>query len=176
MPWESKFQQFRRRTSEDHLALGAGEVDLLEKLDGALIAHVEAEVAADHDALGAHFLDHELHDLLGMDDGVVEESVQIRARSLGKLLDLRAHLPAVVDAADQDEQSPAAMGPAEAEVGMAVEHAAEDEVARGDGRVDGIAQEIGEIEFPQAIAADGLQRMQEDGQVELLYARPDRFE
>ncbi len=59
-----EFQQLRRRAAQDHLPLRAGEVDLFEKLNGTLIAHVEAVVAPEHNALCAHRADHELHNLL----------------------------------------------------------------------------------------------------------------
>jgi hypothetical protein len=60
----SESEQLRRRAAQDHLALRAREVDLLEKLDGSFVAHVEAVVAPEHDAFCAHRADHELHNLL----------------------------------------------------------------------------------------------------------------
>jgi hypothetical protein len=111
-----------------------------------------------------------------MRDGVIGEAAQIAARRLRELLGFLAHLPAVIDAPDQDRQRATRMRQVDVQVGVAVEHAAEDQVARGDRGVERIAEQIGEIEALHALATDGLQRMQEHRQAELLDPREDRLE
>ena len=111
-----------------------------------------------------------------MRDGVVGEAAQIAARRLRKVLGLFPDPPAVVDAADQDRQRAARMRQIDLQVGMAVEHPAEDQVAGGDRGVDRVAEQIAEVEALHALAADGLDRMQEHWQPELLDPGEDRFE
>src|SRR6266536_1164037 len=100
----SNLENPRRRAAEDHVALLGREPQRLDDLDRALIAHVEAIVAAGHHPVDAHLRDHEFQDRLRMRDGVVGEAAQIAARRLGEVLGFLAHLPAIVDAADQDRQ------------------------------------------------------------------------
>src|SRR6266568_959184 len=68
------------------------------------------------------------------------------------------------------------MGQAHLEFGQPVEDAAEDEVGGGDGGVEGITEEIAEVERLQALGAHDAKRMQEHGQAEGGRALEDRKE
>src|SRR5258708_611204 len=48
--------------TEEQLALGGCHIHLIQKMHRPFVPHVQAIVAADHDAVGAYFADHELHD------------------------------------------------------------------------------------------------------------------
>jgi len=81
----------------------AREIDLIEEMHGLFIAHVQAIVTPDHNAVGADFTDHELHDRFRVDDGVVRKPVEIfagRPRQ-SQLFDFRPHRRSVVDASHQ---------------------------------------------------------------------------
>ena len=71
-----------RIAPKNHLALCAGQVDLLEKLHRPVIAHGKAVITASHDSLRSDLLDHELHDRLRVSDSVIGEALQVGARRL----------------------------------------------------------------------------------------------
>src|SRR5260370_15807187 len=68
--------------SENHFALCAGEVNLVEKLHRAIIAHGKTVITAHHHALRAHLLDYEFHNRFRMRDRVIGKPLEIGTRSL----------------------------------------------------------------------------------------------
>ena len=56
-----QLQHSRRIAAQNHLSLGAGQVDLLEELYRPVVAHIEAIIAAEHNAFRAHLLYKEFH-------------------------------------------------------------------------------------------------------------------
>src|SRR5690348_6996112 len=68
------------------------------------------------------------------------------------------------------------MGQADLELGVAVQHAAENEVAGGDGGIERIAQQVGKVKGLQALSADGGQRVQENGEAQGLDAGKNGLE
>src|SRR2546425_1257232 len=112
-----------------------------------VVAHVEAEVAAQHHAIGAHRPDEPVERFGRGADRVVREAPQVRAeRALGLVLVLGAHALAVLDAAGEIRDGAAGVGQHHVQPREAVEDAAEDEVRRGDGGVEGIAEQVVQVE------------------------------
>lgn len=96
--FELELQQPLRIAAQDHPALYAGEIDLIKKLYRSIIAHGKAVVAANHYALGPHFLDYEFHNRFRVGDCVVRKTLEISARSVRQMLQLVPHFPALIDA------------------------------------------------------------------------------
>src|SRR6266511_3413961 len=97
-PYESPLkvcetQQARGVASQDPFSIRSLELELfLDHIAGQLVAHVEAEVAAEHHAVHAHRLDQIGERARVVADRVVGEAAQIRARRTPRLLlRLRAH-------------------------------------------------------------------------------------
>ena len=93
VPWQCgtgagtlKLEEPGRIAAQNHLALCAGQVDLLEKLHRPVIAHREAVVTAEHDALRPHLFDHELHNRLRVGDCVIGEALKVSAGRLRQVL------------------------------------------------------------------------------------------
>ena len=101
-------------------------------------------------------------------DGVVIEALQIRARPLFHLPALFAHFRAVVHAADEPRESPAGLRQHHGQVRERIHDAAEHERGGGDADFVRIAEEVAQEMLPDALAAARIERVQEDGQAELL--------
>ncbi len=131
---------------------------LIQEMHRPFVPHVEAVVAPDHDALGAHLADHELHDGFRVDQGVKREPLQIFARRLRQpqLFDFRPHCRTVVNASHQHQQHAAAVRQAELKLRVPVEYATENKVAGGDGGVEREAQHVREIKRRGALSANHL--------------------
>src|SRR5712691_8653520 len=112
-----------------------------------------------------------------MDDRIVGKALQVGARRIWhfRVVELRAYLVTVVEAANQNGERAATMGQIDPEFRMAVEHAAENQVASGDRGLDRIAEQVREVIGLGAIAAQRRQWMQENRQVKRLDARKDWF-
>src|SRR6266853_1544578 len=112
-----------------------------------------------------------------MDDRVVRKALHVGARRMWhpRVVEFRTYLVAVVEAAYQNGKRAATMGQGDLELRMAVEHAAEDQVASGDRGLERIAEQVREVIGLGAIAAQSRQWMQENRQVERLNAREDRL-
>src|SRR5713226_5834863 len=112
-----------------------------------VVAHVEAEIAAQHHAIGADGLDEPAERLGRVADGVVGEAPKVRAeRTLGLVLVFWPHALAVLHAPGQIGNGAAGVGQQHVQPRKAVEHAAEDQMRRGDGGVEGIAEQVVQIE------------------------------
>src|ERR1700675_3675532 len=83
---ELELQQPFGIASENHFALCAGEVNLIEKLYRAIIAHSKTVITAHHHALRAHLFDYEFHNRFRMRDRVIGKPLEIGTRSLGQVL------------------------------------------------------------------------------------------
>jgi hypothetical protein len=68
------------------------------------------------------------------------------------------------------------MGEANLQRRMALEHAAEHQARGGDGGVERIADQIGEIIRRQAVGAGHVDRMEQNERIELRRRRPNRLE
>src|SRR5256712_6856769 len=130
-----------------------------------VVAHVEAEVAAQHHAIGADGLDEPAERLRRVTDGVVGEAPQVGPeRPLGLVLVLRAHALAVLHAPGEIRNRAAGVGQEHVQPGKPVENATQDEMGGGDGRVERIAEHVGQGEGLQpVVGADHGERMQQDG-------------
>ncbi len=112
-----------------------------------------------------------------MADGVVGEAAEIGAEGLLRaLLRLGANLLAVTEPAVKIRQRPARVGQADLERREPVEHATEDQMRRGDGGVEWIAEEIAQVEGREPLGADHAERMEQHGQTERGGALEDREE
>src|ERR1700740_2348839 len=136
----SNLQQSRRVLAQDHPPLRAADVDVIEEFYWPLVPHIEAVVAAEHDALRAYFLNQEFHHRFRVHDRIVREALHIRAWRLGKvqLFDLSANLRAVIGSSDQHRQGPSAMRQGNLQFRMTIQDAAKNQMATRDGRVEWI--------------------------------------
>src|SRR5215813_1440476 len=143
-----------------------------------VVAHVEAEVAAQHHTVGADGVDEPAERLGRVADGVVGEAPEIGAeRALGLVLVFRADTLAVLHAAGKIWNRAAGVGQQHVEPREPVEDATQDEVRGRDGGVERIAEQVTQVERLQTIVgADHGERMQEHGQLELLTALEHRCE
>src|SRR3954447_5228246 len=109
-------------------------------------AHVEGIVAAEQDAIDTRIADQKFQHVLRVHDGIeVEPSKRLRRR-LGQLvLRLLAYMPAVQEAPGLVGHEAAAMGEADLECRVALEHAAEHQARGGDGGIERIADQIVEV-------------------------------
>src|SRR5947209_18828006 len=96
-----------------------------------------------------------------MHDGIEIEALErIRWRLIELALRLCAHVPTVHETSGLIGDESPAMGEADLQRGMALEHAAEHETCGGDGGVERVADQISEIIGRQPIRArhaDGVQ-------------------
>src|SRR2546422_3021309 len=85
--------------AEDLLAIGRAQTGLHDDVPRPLVPHVEAVVAAEHDAIGSHQPDEEPEELRRVNDRVVVEPAQILAEGpLRRVLDLLTNRLAVLEA------------------------------------------------------------------------------
>src|SRR5215467_10382020 len=162
-PW-SQMQQAPGVLRQDAGTVARGQLESAhDDLPRARRPHVEAEVAADHHAIGADEADEIRERGRRVADRVVREAPQIRLeRPLRYALRLRPHLLAVRQPPDEVWHGAARVGKAHLELREPIEHAAEDEVGCRDGRVERVPEEVIEVVAPQTIAgADDGQRMQQ---------------
>ena len=89
---------------------------------------------------------------------------------------LRPHVPAVHPAPALIGNEAAAMHHDEIELGMPLQHAAEDQARRRDGGVERIADQVAEIIGAQPIGAGDIAGMDHHEGVELGRGRPERLE
>src|SRR2546422_1876094 len=174
----SQAEQTPRVLRQDPGAIPRGQLDpARDDLTRPRRTHVEAEVAADHHAVGADETDEVRERRRRVADRVVGEAPQIRVEGApGHALGLGPHLLAVGEPADEIRHGAAGVRQADLEVREAVEHAAEDEVRGGDGGVERVAEEVVQVETAQTVGADDGERVQQDGQPPGLARREDRRE
>src|SRR5712691_13321019 len=131
-------QQAGGVVAEDARLVGPLELEpLRDDVARPVVAHVEAEIAAQHHAVGADGLDEPTERLRRVADGVVGEAPQVRAeRTLGLVLVFGPHALAVLHAAGEVRDGAAGVRQQHVQSREAVEHAAEDEMGGGDGGVE----------------------------------------
>ena len=87
---------------------------------------------------------------------------------------VRTRAPGVIDAAGIAAEIAAAMHGEDLELGMALEHAVEDQVMQRDRRLERIADDVVEVEAREALALGEAVRMDHDQRAELLGLLPER--
>src|SRR5580704_9768809 len=147
-------QDLRRVTAENNVAVGRGDVRRTNLPHAFSGAHVIRVVAAEEHPICADRGNQKFQRRLGVQDGVVKEAVEIRRRRMFDMhFRLRPHLPAVHPAAALIRDEAAAMRHDEVELGMPLQHAAEDQAGAGDGGVERIADQVAEIIGAQPVGA-----------------------
>src|SRR5262245_7753274 len=128
-----------------------------------VVAHVEAEVAAQHHPVGADGVDEPAERLGRVADGVVREAPQIGAeRALGLVLVLGANALTVLHATGEIRNGATRVGQQHVEPREPVEDATQHEMRGRDRRIEGIAEQVAQIERLQTIVgADHRERVQE---------------
>src|SRR5437773_12257610 len=97
--------------AEDLLAIGRAQTGLHDDVPRPLVPHVEAVVAAEHDAIGSHQPDEEPEELRRVTDRVVVEPAHILAEGpLRRVLDLLTNRLAVLEATPEVRQRPTGAG------------------------------------------------------------------
>ena len=140
-----------------------------DDFDRLFVGDGEAVVAAHHDAIRPDQVLEVLQRLVGVADGVVVKVAQVFGGAELARIGLAALVVAALQAADQVGECAAGMRQHPGDFREAVEHAAENQVAGGDGRLKRVAQEVVQIEFFQALGADDFGRVQE-------YRQPGRLD
>src|SRR6266542_1189667 len=179
MPRLAQAQQPRAGAAHDAVLVLPAESGRLglDDRQRPLVAHVEAEVGADGHAVRPDRGDEIPERPRVVADGVVGEAAEIGAEGLLRaLLRLGANLLAVTEPAVKIRQRPARVGQADLERREPVEHATEDQMRRGDGGVEWIAEEIAQVEGREPLGADHAERMEQHGQTERGGALEDREE
>jgi hypothetical protein len=92
----------------------------------ALVAHVEAEVAAKHDPVGSNEIDEIAQRLRRVTDRVGGEAPEITSRRLFQRTTFLSHLPTMVETANEIGKSTSGMRQANVELGKAIEESAKD--------------------------------------------------
>src|ERR1700722_7077025 len=121
-------QDLRRVTAENDVAVGRGDVRRTHLPHAFSGAHVVRVVAAEEHPICADRGNQKFQRCLGVQNGVVEEAVEIRRRRMLHMpLRLRPHLPAVHPAAALVWDEAAAVRHDEIQLGMPLQHAAENQ-------------------------------------------------
>src|ERR1019366_617927 len=128
-------KHFRCRSAQYHFALVGAQAEFLDHLDGTVVTNFKAVVAAKHDSINAYLGDDVLHKWLRMGDDVVGETAQIRAWRLRIMFGRPVYFPTVVETADEVWQHAAGVRECNLELGMAVQHSAEDEMTGSNRRI-----------------------------------------
>src|SRR3989442_2874018 len=128
--------------AEDPGLVGRPEARLLgDDVTRALVAHVEAEVASEHDAVGADGGDQIPQGLGRVADRVVGEAAEIRGdRPARAIASFGPHALTALEAPEEVRERTARVRQAHLELRAAIEDAAEDQVGGGDRGVEGIAE------------------------------------
>src|SRR5580700_5910274 len=170
-------QDLRRVTAEDNVAVGRGDVRRTHLPHAFSGAHVVRIIAAEEHPICADRGNQKFQRCLGVQNGVVEEAVEIpRRRMLHMHFRFRPHLPAVHPAAALVWDEAAAVRHDEIQLGMALEHAAENQAGAGDGGVERIADQVAEIIRAQPVGAGDIAGMDHHEGVEFGGRGPERLE
>src|SRR3990172_4137090 len=150
----------------------------VERREGIRVAHVEGIVAPDHHAVGAQLVDDEPEITRAERERVHVDAARVLPRLLGiGRRSLRPHVPAVVETGEREREGAAPVGEGDAEIGEALEHAAEDELGDGERRLQRIADDEGKVVLGQPLLADERRRrVHEDRQPEVAAGREERKE
>src|SRR5690349_3420293 len=166
-----------RIAADDEIAILSGKRQLLDAGDAVEIAHVERIIAAEQDMMRADRGDQECQRRPGMQDGVVEQPAHRVLRRMREVdARLRTHREAVPEATGLVGQKAAAMGEADLQPGMALEHAAEHQARAGDRRLERKPDQVLEIKTAEPLARRTRMRMDEDEGAERGRRRPERLQ
>ena len=148
-----------------------------QMLDRVVIGHVVRIVGAHHHMVGPEGRDQRGKLLRREHHGVEIDLPEIaRRRFRQAALRIAARPPGVVDAARIGAEKAAAMDRDDLQVGMAFEHAVEDEVVQRDRGLERIADDVVEIEAAETLCLREPHRMNEHDGAELLGLLPERRE
>src|ERR1700722_19693347 len=121
-------QNFRRVTAENDVAVGRRNIRRTHLPHAFSGAHVVRVIAAEEHPIGADRGNQKFQRRLGVQNGVVEEAVEIRRRRMLHMhFRLRPHLPAMHPAAALVRNKTAAVRHDEIQLGMPLQHAAENQ-------------------------------------------------
>src|ERR1700719_2803145 len=166
-------QDLRRMTAENNVAVGRGDIRRTHLPHAFSGAHVVRIIAAEEHPICADRGNEKFQRRLGVQNGVVEEAIQIRRRRMFDMhLRLRPHLPAMHPAAALVRDEAAAVRHDEIELRVPLQHAAEDQTGAGDGGVERIADQVAEIIGPQPVGAGDIAGMDHHEGIELFGRRP----
>src|SRR5262249_37947604 len=98
-----------------------------------------------------------------MADGIVSEASEVSQRRLLHRLALLAHLPAVVDPADEIGKRSSGVRQADIEIGKAIEQSAKDQVGGGDCGIKRISQKVMQVVARESLRPDNVERMEKNG-------------
>src|SRR5581483_6607413 len=113
---------------------GLVEAGAADVADGIVLAHVEGEVGAQQDAVGAVEIDQGPELVRGKHDRVEVEPLQIGGGRLGQgAVRIRPCTPGVIDAPGVAGKVASAVDGQDLQTRVALEHAVEDQVVQGDG-------------------------------------------
>ena len=122
--------------------------------------------------IGAVLVDEVLQLVVGVDEGIEIEPLQIGRRHLLQVLAaIRPRRGGVVDAPGISRQQTAAMGDDDLEAGILIEDAAKDQMMHGDRRIEWVADDIGEVVVLEA-ARFGIAVKGPDGYVTRVVEKP----
>src|SRR5580698_4685605 len=169
-------QDLRRVTAENNVAVGCGDVRGTYLPHAFSRSHVVRIIAAEEHPICADRGDQKFQRRLGVQNGVVEEAVEIRRRRMFHMhFRLRPHFPAVHPSPALVRNEAAAMRHDEIQLRMSLQHAAEDQAGAGDGGVERIADQVAEIIGAQPVGAGDIAGMDHHEGVELFGRRPQRL-
>src|SRR3984957_14434253 len=121
-------QNLRRVTAENNVAVGRGDIRRTHLPHAFARAHVVRIIAAEEHPICADRGNEKFQRRLGVQDGVVEEAVEIRRRRMLHVhFRLRPDLPAMHPAAALVRNKTAAVRHDEIQLGMPLQHAAENQ-------------------------------------------------
>src|SRR5262245_64091054 len=129
----SRAEQRPRPSAENDRLIGGRNRQAANLRHALRHAHVEGIVAAEQHAVGARIADEEFKHLFRVHDGIEIEALERIRRRFPKLaLRLCAHVPTVHETPGLVGHESTAMGEANLQRGMALEHAAEHETCGSD--------------------------------------------
>ncbi len=155
-----------------------GEGEGTHRPDRVVETHVEWVVRAEEDVFGTGEAQKGPEQLLVVEHGVeVEPADRLLGIEVRPRASLRPLLPGPPDPGGEGGQDTAPVGEEDLQVGVTVEHAGEDELSGGGGRLDRVADGVPHVVLAEEVDREATAaRMDEDEGVELLGRNPQRLE
>ena len=145
--------------------------------DRVAVRHVEGEVGAHHHPVRAPGPDEIFELVRGEDDGVEEDLPQVMRRRIGQAAaGVAAGAPGMVDPPGIGRQIPAAMHRQDLQRRVAFQHPGEDQVMQREGGIEGVADDVVEIERRQPLRLGEARGVDHHQRAEPFGRRPDLFE
>src|SRR6266436_2286593 len=150
--WDFEVQQSGCVATEDRPPLGVLEPRCaFDHADWVGLAHIGRIVGAHQDVVGAILVDEIVELVVSVDEGIEIDPLEIGGRHPMQLLAaIRAGRRGVIDATRISGEETAAMGDDELEIGVIAQHPAEDQMMQRHGRVERVADHIGEVVVGEA--------------------------